>query len=62
MPDHELRRELADMHQLAAVVGESCMPVHRAALQARLNELDSEYLQRFPQARERWPWPLPSRT
>ena len=57
MTDDQLRREVADTHCLAAAVDlRRCLPRQRQALSARLAELDSEYLRRYPFARGRWPW------
>lgn len=64
LTDDQLRRELADTHRIAAAIDERrCLPRQRQALSARLAELDTEYLCRYPGARQRWPWapaqPLP---
>jgi hypothetical protein len=57
MTDDQLRREVADTHRLAAVIDERlCLPRQRRALSARLDELDTEYLRRYPSARDTWPW------
>jgi hypothetical protein len=59
MTDDQLRRELADTHRLAAALDEGrCLPGQRRALSERLTELDTEYLRRYPQARESWPWSM----
>jgi hypothetical protein len=58
MTDDQLRRELADTHRIAAAIDpRRCLPGQRQVLSARLAELDSEYLYRYPHARDRWPWP-----
>jgi hypothetical protein len=59
MGDEELRRELAVLHGIANTLAAQCQPAQRETLDARLSELDAEYLRRFPAARASWPWPMP---
>lgn len=56
LDDTQLRLELADLHRVERAVEKHCEPSQRKALRERLNELDGEYLRRFPSARDRWPW------
>lgn len=58
MDDAELRRELAETHRLAGALTAGVAPDLQPALQRRCDELDSEYLARFPSARATWPWPI----
>ena len=58
LDDAQLRRELADLHRMERAVERHCEASSRKAFRARLDELDSEYLRRFPTARQRWPWGL----
>jgi len=58
LDDAQLRRELADLHRVERAVERHCEASQRKAFRARLNELDGEYLRRFPTARDRWPWRL----
>lgn len=60
MDDAELRRELAETHRMADALSDGIAPDLRAALQRRCDELDAEYLARFPGARSTWPWPIAS--
>lgn len=59
LDDDALRRELANTHQLDSIVEQRGIREERVALHTRLAELDNEYLRRFPNAAQRWPWPLP---
>jgi hypothetical protein len=58
LDDAQLRRELADLHRMERAVERHCEASQRRAFRERLNELDGEYLRRFPTARDRWPWRL----
>jgi len=58
LDDAQLRRELADLHRMERAVERHCEANERRAFRERLNELDGEYLRRFPTARDRWPWRL----
>jgi hypothetical protein len=60
MDDTELRRVLADTHRLAEALSARVAPDVRDELYRRCDELDAEYLRRFPGARETWPWPVPA--
>jgi hypothetical protein len=57
MDDAELRRELAETHQLAEALSAHIAADLRATVQRRCAELDAEYLHRYPSARATWPWP-----
>ncbi|WP_162907035.1 DUF6158 family protein [Allorhizocola rhizosphaerae] len=56
LDDSQLRQELVTTHQVEAAVRDHCLPEQRAVLQARLADLDAEYLRRYPDARAKWPW------
>lgn len=56
LDDAELRVELANAHAVGNLVNLLAVPRDRAMLQTRLDELDAEYLRRFPAAAATWPW------
>ncbi|MEU7824921.1 DUF6158 family protein [Catellatospora sp. NPDC049111] len=56
LSDAELRVELATTHAVGRTVIKRGIPRDRAMLQIRLDELDGEYLRRFPAAAATWPW------
>jgi hypothetical protein len=58
LDDAQLRRELADLHRMERAVERHFEAGERRAFRKRLDELDDEYLRRFPSARSRWPWRL----
>ncbi len=56
LDDAQLRVELANTHAVNDLVHMRAVPRDRAMLQTRLDELDGEYLRRFPAAAATWPW------
>ncbi|GAA2358486.1 hypothetical protein Cme02nite_34610 [Catellatospora methionotrophica] len=56
LDDAQLRVELANTHAVVGLTGLRAVPRDRAMLQTRLDELDAEYLRRFPAAAASWPW------
>lgn len=56
LSDAELRVELATTHAIGRTVIKRGIPRDRAMLQIRLDDLDGEYLRRFPAAAATWPW------
>lgn len=56
LDDAQLRVELANTHAVGNLVHLRAVPLDRAMLQTRLDELDGEYLRRFPAAAATWPW------
>lgn len=56
LDDAQLRVELATTHAVGSLADLRAIPRDRGMLQTRLDELDGEYLRRFPGAAASWPW------